>query len=62
MPLIQIDGPQLEIEKKRDLVKRITDVAMDVYKIEHITILIRENTAENVGVNGQLIADMHKEH
>ena len=62
MPLIQIDGPQLEIEKKRDLVKRITDVAIDIYKIEHITILIRENKAENVGVNGQLIADKHKEH
>lgn len=62
MPIIRVDGPQIpEIERKRELVKRLTDVALDIYKIEHIVILIRENTPENVGVNGELIADKHRE-
>jgi len=61
MPTITIDGPPIpEIERKREFVKRITNVAMDIYKIEHITVLIKENKPENVGVNGQLIVDLHK--
>ena len=60
MPTIRVDGPPSEIEKKRDFVKRLTEVAVDVYKIEHIVVLIRENKAENVGVNGQLIIDRNK--
>jgi 4-oxalocrotonate tautomerase len=61
MPTIRIDGPPLNINAKRELVRRLTEVAIDIYKIEHITVLIRENTPENVGVNGQLIFDKHKE-
>jgi len=60
MPLIQVDGPPIDIEKKRRLVKELTDVAVKIYEIEHITVLIRENPAENVGSNGQLIADKHR--
>lgn len=61
MPIIRVDGPSIpEIERKRELVKRLTDVAIDIYKIEHIVVLIRENTPENVGVNGELIADKHR--
>ncbi|TES91101.1 MAG: 4-oxalocrotonate tautomerase [Candidatus Cloacimonadota bacterium] len=61
MPIIRVDGPRIpEIERKRELVKRLTDVAIDIYKIEHIVVLIRENTPENVGVNGELIADKHR--
>ena len=61
MPTIRVDGPPIkEIERKRELVKRLTDVAIDIYKIEHIVVLIRENAPENVGVNGQLITDKHK--
>ncbi|TET21562.1 MAG: 4-oxalocrotonate tautomerase [Candidatus Stahlbacteria bacterium] len=61
MPLIQIDGPPIDIEKKRRLVKELTDVAVKIYEIEHITVLIRENPPENVGANGELIADKHRE-
>ncbi|MCK4395577.1 tautomerase family protein [candidate division WOR-3 bacterium] len=60
MPTIRVDGPPLDIEKKRELVKRLTDVATDIYKIEHIVVLIRENAPDNVGVNGELIIDKHK--
>ncbi|MEA3432120.1 MAG: 4-oxalocrotonate tautomerase DmpI [candidate division WOR-3 bacterium] len=61
MPTITVEGPPIpDIERKRQLVKKLTDVAVEVYKIEHITVLIRENAPENVGVNGQLIADRKK--
>lgn len=61
MPTIFVDGPPLhEIEQKRQLVKELTDVAVKIYKIEHIVVIIRENAPENVGVNGELIADRHK--
>jgi len=60
MPLIQVDGPSIDTDKKRRLVKELTDVAVRIYNIEHITVLIRENQAENVGANGELIADKKK--
>ena len=42
------------------LVKKLTEIAIEVYKIEHIIVLIRENPPENVGINGQLLADPKK--
>lgn len=60
MPVVQIDGPPLDIEAKREMVKGITELAADIYGIPHIVVLIRENEAENVGTNGQLIADRPK--
>ena len=62
MPLIIVEGPQIkEIEKKRRLVKELTDVAARIYGIKHITVIIHENRKENVGANGELIADKYKE-
>jgi 4-oxalocrotonate tautomerase len=61
MPMIIVEGPRIQdVERKRRLVKKLTEVAMDVYNIEHITVLIRENLPENIGVNGQLVCDMKK--
>jgi 4-oxalocrotonate tautomerase family enzyme len=57
MPLVNVDGPFLETEKKRLLVKALYDAAYAVYGIEHIIVLIRENQQENVGINGELLVD-----
>jgi len=57
MPVIRVDGPRIDLEQKRQLVKKLTDVAVEVYGIEHIIVLIRENPPENVGLGGQLLAD-----
>ena len=59
MPWIIVEGPKIESERKRELAKKLTDVASEVYGIdrEHIIVLIKENPPENVGVGGQLIAD-----
>ena len=62
MPVIQVDGPPLDIEKKRRLVKELTEVAVNIYGIPHISVLIRENQPENVGADGKLIADRRKQH
>jgi len=62
MPTIMVEGPPIkEIERKRQLVKKLTDVAVEVYGIKHIVVLIRENAPENVGVEGQLIIDRQKQ-
>lgn len=61
MPAITVEGPILpDIEKKRALAKRLTEVAVDVYGIEHVTVLIKENPPENVSVDGALIADRRR--
>ncbi len=62
MPTIQIDGPPIPIEQKRQLVAKLSDAAAEVYGVakEHMIVLIRENAPENVGVGGQLLADRLK--
>jgi len=55
-----VEGPPIETEKKRELVKKLTETASEVYGIEHIVILIKENPPENVGFNGHLIADRQR--
>jgi len=60
MPMIMVEGPPLDVERKRQLVKKLTETAVEIYRIEHITVLIRENQPENVGVGGQLLVDRKK--
>jgi 4-oxalocrotonate tautomerase len=43
MPMIMVEGPPMDIERKRQLVKKLAAAAAEVYRIEHITVLIREN-------------------
>ncbi len=64
MPTIVIDGPPIrEIERKRELVRKLYETAFEAYKIQHITVLIRENPPENVGINGELLIDRkRREH
>jgi 4-oxalocrotonate tautomerase len=61
MPTITVEGPRIDVAKKRDLVKRLTDVAIDIYSIKNIVVLIKENAPENVGVNGELVADRKRD-
>ena len=62
MPLIVVNGPNIDLEKKRQLVKAITDAATGVYGNIPITVLIKENPPENVGVNGELLVDRRKKN
>lgn len=60
MPTITVDGPPLGLEKKRALGKALYEEAKNVYGIEHITVVIRENGPENVCVNGKMVCDFKK--
>jgi len=60
MPTITIDGPKLELDKKRALGKELVDVARKIYGIENIVVIIRENSPENVCINGSLLCDVMK--
>ena len=60
MPSITIEGPKInDIEKKRGLVKELTEAAVKAYGLpaQVIVVLIKENTPDNVSVGGQLICD-----
>ena len=60
MPTIVVDGPPIDVEKKRQLVRGLTDAAIGVYGSIPITVLIKENPPENVGVTGELLIDRLK--
>ncbi|AIF68833.1 4-oxalocrotonate tautomerase [Palaeococcus pacificus DY20341] len=57
MPTVIVEGPKIDVEKKRELVRRITEVIKEVYEIPHVTVLIKENPPENVGIDGELLLD-----
>ncbi len=58
MPIITVEGPKIEdLDRKRKMVKKLTDAAVEAYNIEDIIVLIKENTADNVGVRGTLLVD-----
>jgi len=62
MPVITVEGGNIDIERKRQLVKKLTDAASEVYALpkEAIIVLIKENSMDNVGSGGTLISDKHK--
>jgi len=60
MPVITVEGPKIDLEKKRQLVKKLTDSAAEVYGNIPITVLVKENAPENVGVSGELLLDRRK--
>ncbi|MGA1871908.1 MAG: 4-oxalocrotonate tautomerase DmpI [bacterium] len=60
MPNITIEGPVIkDVNKKRTLVKELTDAAAKAYSLpqQTIVVLIKENSPENVGVAGTLLID-----
>ncbi len=61
MPIITLDGPKIEdLDRKRKLVKELTDAAVEAYEIENIIVVIRETRPDNVAVRGELIIDRVK--
>ncbi|RLC38471.1 MAG: 4-oxalocrotonate tautomerase [Candidatus Coatesbacteria bacterium] len=60
MPTIIVEGPEISVDKKRELARKLTDIAVEIYGIKHIVVLIKENDPTNVAVDGELIADKKK--
>ena len=59
MPIITVEGPRIEVEAKRKLVREMTETASAAFGFpkEDIIVLLKENTPENVGVAGELVID-----
>lgn len=59
MPIITIEGPRLSTDQKRQLVRELTKAARGVITLpaEAFTVLIKENSHDNVGVGGELLVD-----
>ena len=59
MPLIIFEGPRMEQEKKRELVRSFAEAASRVTGIrkEVFTTVIHENEPEYIGVGPELLLD-----
>ena len=60
MPVITIAGNDgITIEKKREMVKKVSEVVADAYglPIEAITVLVQAYPKESIGVAGGLLSD-----
>ncbi len=58
MPVVTIHGPKIpDIERKRALVKAVTEAAVEAFGIASIVVPLRATEPENVGVNGELVSD-----
>ena len=62
MPTIFVNGPKVDLDKKRAIVKGITDVIASVYEKnrDEIVVVIREDEGTNVAKGGELLCDMVK--
>lgn len=59
MPNIILEGPYLSREQKAQLVKEFTETASRILNIpaEAFIVTLKENSLENIGVGGKLLAD-----
>lgn len=63
MPVILINAlKQPDVDKKRKLIAKITDAMVEVYGVprEAVTVTIKEDEPENVGIGGVLAVDKLK--
>lgn len=60
MPIITLEGPPIaDLNRRRELVHDLTAAAVKAYDLpqEKIIVILHENTREQVGVGGELLAD-----
>lgn len=60
MPVITWEGGTLAKEQKKELVRRLTEVAAEVTGVpaQFHTVIIREQPDENLGVAGETVLDL----
>jgi len=61
MPVIIVEiGDQMTLDKKKELVQRLTKTAAEVTEISEqaFTIYIHENEHNNIGVGGKLLTEV----
>ena len=59
MPMIQVNCPRTDKEKKRELVRKLTETASEILGIPEpaFTVVIYENDPDNGGVGGKLLSE-----
>jgi 4-oxalocrotonate tautomerase len=59
MPVITIEAVKLTKEQKRNLVKELTTTAANIINVPEqiVTVYLKENELDNIGVGGQLLSD-----
>ena len=59
MPTFFFYGPELDAEKKRELIKSVTDKASELTGIDKsaFVVYLRPGSPDNVGVGGELLRD-----
>lgn len=59
MPIITIEGALMNGDQKRKMVAALTREAADIMQApeQSFIVLLKENSKENIGVGGVLIAD-----
>lgn len=61
MPVIIVEGPKIDdLDRKRKMVKKLTDAAVEGYDIEDIIVILKENSLDNVASRGTLLVDRPK--
>lgn len=65
MPSVDVEGPPIDIEKKRELVAEVTKALKRAYKEfgfvdDTMIVRIKENQPQNVGIGGILVIDRQK--
>jgi 4-oxalocrotonate tautomerase len=60
MPVIIVNSNKIDIDKKREYVKKLTELTSVTYNLPEsaITVLIKEFEPENVGVGGNLLSEI----
>jgi 4-oxalocrotonate tautomerase len=61
MPIITLEGPVItDLEQRRRFIRELTDAAVKAYGLpqEKIVVILHENSREQVGVGGALLADL----
>jgi 4-oxalocrotonate tautomerase len=61
MPIITLEGPAIpDLDHRRSFIRELTDAAVKAYGLpeEKIIVILHENSREQVGVGGNLLADL----
>ncbi len=60
MPIIIFEGTKMGLDKKKELIRELTDTAVRVTGIgaPAFTIYIHENEQDNIGVGGELLTEI----
>ena len=60
MPIIKIDSPKLDKEKKKDLIESFTREAVRVIGLpeQAFVVIINETEPDNVGVGGEQLSEI----